>query len=274
MKHPIHAPQHIPDLLLERYRLGELPPAESERIRRCLETDPELHQRLQTIELSEQEISRRYPSDLLAAGVRHRLQQKTRSLSLPATHLVGNWRWKLALVSALVMLGIGWPWLSSFLLQPTGRTTDPIPLMDRLKGDRLIVYRKTKEGSELLSNGDRVQPGDQIRLGYRAAGRSFGMIVSIDGRGVVTRHLPQQGDRAARLTPDAQVLLDYAYELDDTPSWERFYLVTGRQEFEIAPILEAARTAARSTGRYIPGILSLPTTLDQSSIVLMKETTR
>jgi hypothetical protein len=32
-----------------------------------------------------------------------------------------------------------------------------------------------------------------VQLAYQAAGRHFGAIVSIDGRGVVTRHLPAAG---------------------------------------------------------------------------------
>ncbi len=137
-----------------------------------------------------------------------------------------------------------------------------------------MLFRKTPEGSEVIGDGALAHAGDQIRIGYRAAGRSHGMILSIDGRGVVTRHFPRQGRQAAQLTAKGLVLLDHAYELDDAPRWERFYLVSSRQPFDVAPVLEAARTAAASAGTNPPPALALPASLDQSGLVLIKEATR
>ena len=86
---------------------------------------------------------------------------------------------------------------------------------------------------------------DVIRLGYQAAGRAFGVIVSMDGRGTVTQHLPATGTAAVALRPGGQVLLDAAYELDNAPRWERFCLVTSERPFDLGVVLDAARLAAR-----------------------------
>src|SRR6185436_11941296 len=102
-------------------------------------------------------------------------------------------------------------------------------------------------------------------------GRTYGAIVSIDGRGAVTLHLPRQGARATRLPEGGEtVLLDRAYELDDAPRWERFFFVTGEAPFEIEPLLEAARRAAADPSAPAPERLTLPPNLEQAVFSLEK----
>jgi hypothetical protein len=119
---------------------------------------------------------------------------------------------------------------------------------DRSKGDpaSLLVYRSTGRGSEPLSDEDVARAGDVVRIGYRSSERVFGAIVSIDGRGVMTRHLPADGTRALPLEPGRVVLLDDAFELDDAPAVERFYLITAPTSFDVAPVFDAVR-------RTVPG---------------------
>ena len=145
---------------------------------------------------------------------------------------------------------------------------------ERLKGLKptLALYRRTAEGSEALADGDLARAGDLIRVGYRAAGRRFGVILSLDGRGRVTLHLPREGRQAAPLLAGEMVLLDHAFELDDAPRWERFYFVTADAPFAVPPVLEDARHAAE--GGSPPLSLKLPRTLEQSAFSLEKEVRR
>ena len=83
--------------------------------------------------------------------------------------------------------------------------------------------------------------GDLIQVFYRAAGKPFGVIVSVDGRGTVTRHLPASGTRAVRLIQGDPVSLDYSYELDDAPNWERFYFLTANTSFDVRDVTRAAK---------------------------------
>src|SRR5690606_17549820 len=55
----------------------------------------------------------------------------------------------------------------------------------RLKGlePTLALFRRTPRGAEPLKPGAAVRSGDVLRIGYRAAGRSFGAIFSVDGHG-------------------------------------------------------------------------------------------
>jgi hypothetical protein len=142
---------------------------------------------------------------------------------------------------------------------------------DRIKGLRpaLALLRKSERGSEALADGDVARPGDLVRIGYRAAGRAYGVILSIDGRGAVTLQLPTGGGRAAALQSGDTVLLGQSYELDDAPRAERFFFVTSDQPFDVAPVLDAARAAAKRSGAP-PRTLALPPPLEQFTFQLSK----
>jgi hypothetical protein len=264
----------IPDLILERYRLGEISPAEKEYIRCRLATDMELQARLQTLELSDEDIRKRYPAGWLAERVRQQLEKKVPPVAPSAVPRRFYGRWSLA-AAALVLLGIGWHFIRLMWIETPEGIETSVESVDRLKGDRLVLFRKTREGSEVLSDSDRVRPGDQIRIGYRAAGPVFGVIFSVDGHGTTTLHLPSQGEQAALLDQKDMVLLDQAFELDDTPGWEQFYLVSADRVFDITPLLASVRRAAKNTGgRRLPAQLPLPASFDQSSFILYKEPKR
>jgi hypothetical protein len=97
------------------------------------------------------------------------------------------------------------------------------------------------------------------------------VIVSIDGRGVLTRHLPAHGGQAVPLDPGPATLPE-SYELDDAPAFERFYLVTADAPFPVETVVEAVmRRHARPEGAGGDGRLDLPPSLEQSTFVLRKE---
>jgi hypothetical protein len=264
----------VPDLVLERYRLGELPAAEAEWLEGRLREDQGLHQRLDALDLSDTEIRRRQPAEWLAERVRARLDEaagpRPRRARAPRPDWARHWPVPAAFaVAATVLLVLAPRTIAPPPVSPAPTAT-PEP-GERIKGMRpaLALFRKSERGSEALADGDVGRPGDLVRVGYRAAGRAYGVILSIDGRGAVTLHLPAGGVRAAALQPGAAVLLDHSYELDDAPRAERFFLVTSDVPFDVAPVLDTARTAARR-GTAPPRALALPSLLDQSTFLLLK----
>lgn len=250
------AEPRLPDIVLERYRLNELPPAEHNRLSDRLRRDAALRVRLESLNQSDMEIRRDYQPEVFIQRIQERL-------SVPARRLFPTWALPAVLVAATLMLVVFLPRVG-----PTEGEDD------RIKGllPGLAVYRKTDTGSETLADGAIAHRGDVIRLGYRAAGKAYGVILSIDGRGVVTLHLPPDGEQAASLQNEPTVLLDQAYELDDAPRWERFYFVTGEMPFAVQPVMDAARRAA-SNPRPQPA-LELPRGLEQSIFLLQKEEPR
>jgi hypothetical protein len=236
----------IPEVVLERYRLNELPDAAHAAIAREAAADPAVRARLDALDRSDAEILERYAPGVLArrrAGRRY----TRRALVLKGALATAV----LALVAAIPRLTVA-------------------PDETRIKGvvgrPALAVYRHTPAGSERLADGDVARPGDLLRIGYASGGRAYGVILSIDGTGAVTLHLPPSGGVAATLAPGGINLLDSAYELDEAPRIERFYFVTGMQRFDVAPVLAAARRAGGA-----PATLPLPQGLELVTFAVQKE---
>lgn len=244
--------RHIPDVVLERYRLNELPERSARTVEEMMAADPGVRERLEALAASDAEIQRQYPSSRFV-----------RDVAAPPRRLVISLVTAAALGVAALILAVALPHAP---LQPAGT--------ERVKGTvggrpSLALYRRTDTGSERLADGDVARPGDLLRVGYASAGRPYGLILSIDGRGTVTLHLPPAGNRAVQLTPGKTILLDAAYELDDAPRIERFYFVTGKEPFAAEPLVSAAREAARQGS--VPDTLPLPAGLEQVTVAVQKE---
>jgi hypothetical protein len=260
--------RRIPDITLEQYLLGELSEKEMVETKRILDEDHESRARLAALERSNREILERYPPDFMSRQIQLRLERRHRD---PSWKLLYQFRPMTALVGtavALVLLFTVLP--DDFISWRPGKDAS----MERIKGQgpQLKLYRKTPDGSEALEDGTRVFQGDILRIGYQAAGRAHGAVLSVDGRGTVTLHLPHQGNRSVRLKNGGQVLLDFALELDDAPRWERFYFITGNAPFDIAPVLQAANRINIESPLDRAEKLDLPKDLDQFVVSLEKGT--
>ena len=224
----------VAEITLERYRLKELRADVAARLEQRLRADDQLRRRVDALALSDEQIRTSDRLELVAARVRHRLGAERTDAERRAW--TSKARWALpAAVAAGVALMVLLPW-TTFV--PAGGD-------ERIKGldASLTLFRQAGAGSETLADGAVARQGDVIRVGYHAAGRAYGVILSIDGRGHVTVHLPRGGDRAITLGREPTVLLDQAFELDDAPRWERFYFITGDGPFPIAPIVASVQRA-------------------------------
>jgi hypothetical protein len=173
------------------------------------------------------------------------------------------WALSLALVLTSGLL------LRSGLVRLPGTPT--APSADRSKGGTLslLLFRQGADSKvERLEPGAVARARDVLQIAYHANGHRYGVILSIDGRGVVTQHLPTAGD-AAELKPNGTVVLTTAYRLDDAPRLERFYLVAADEPFAIAPVVAAARSAAADP--FAVDRLPLHAPFEQASFLLRKE---
>jgi hypothetical protein len=269
----------VPDIVLERYRLGELPRHEMEQLERRIARDGALRARIDALDTSDADLRRRLVQEGLGDAIARRVGNRAASHVAPTTralpHIPKPAAWVASgavaiLVTALIVAVARTPDRAAVSSRESGANAGE----DRIKGmgPALAVYRRTADGSETLADGAIAHAGDVIRVGYRPAGKGFGVILSIDGRGAVTMHLPPHGERAAALKSESTVLLDDAYELDDAPRWERFYFVTSDEAFDVAPIVTAVRRAAASPSRT-PVPLALASNLEQTTFSLQKEAT-
>lgn len=292
----------VADWKLERFLLGELPPDEMERLGRSIGADESLRQRLESLGESNRELLERFPAGRMAQQIQDRLERATASGdevaqrgwisrwmerigSSPERPLRVNPAHALPMIAALATLLV-----LPLVIGPEDESTHgllPTPGQQTTSGDginikgppQLHLHRKTTTGSEPLESGDTAREHDLILVQYVASGRQYGAIVSIDGRGTLTQHLPASGHRAAALEQGETISLPFSYELDDAPHRETFYFITSDAPFDVQPIVEENMASLSSTapdlgsalGSAPPESLTLPDDLDQVTFTLVKD---
>ncbi len=263
----------IADWRLERFLLRELPEAELEQIEVLLSQDEALRLRLDALRVEDDAVRERYPAAWMARQIETRRDAFGAQASDSQDWSVW-WRWSPAVAIVLTLAAL--PILRSTNQRATNSLSSPVTLEQtrlepvRIKGDdvRLVLHRKAGEGSQLLDHMETVASGDLVMIEYQASGASHGLIVSIDGSGVISRHYPLDGRHAAPLGTGL-TSLSHAYELDDAPRWETFYLVTGDRAFEIDVVIGALESMP--VGSDPPGDLPLSAEFGQSHRTLLKQ---
>lgn len=249
----------IPDVLVELLLLGELDEQEAAAVKAQLEAEGD--PRLAEFQASDAEIFEAYPPERVVAELRDAQPDN-------ADSNVVRLSWSSAIVvaaSVLAAVGLLWIiWPSSDSTAAPERVAKHQPSGDpgiRDKGTmRLLVHREGEETP--LPGGATVREGDLLQLSYAGAG-GHGVIVSVDGAGVATLHFPDTADASTRLDAGL-VRLDHAYELDDAPEFERFFLVSADTPLDPTEILDRVRTVGRT------GALELPAEWGQVSLLLTK----
>jgi hypothetical protein len=268
----------IPDWKCERFVLNELDESEMDGIRRAADEDERLSARLEALERSNREILAKYPPGWMGGQIRERLGSDSTATRAARR----DWRFRLprmTLVPAGVVAVIAIALFVRPNLIPTGDLNGPE--VTRIKGDspQIRLYRRTESGSEQLRDGDLAAEHDLILLRYQTDDQGYGAILSVDGRGIITRHLPESGSQAAELEPQRSQLLGYAYELDDAPGWEVFAFVTSSSPFPIDSVVRAIEKSLSFSridsvsGTYleVPQSLSFPEVFRVSTFTLIKD---
>jgi hypothetical protein len=254
----------VPDWQLERFRLQELSPAEQEFVAGAAERSETVRARLAELERSDRAILALHPPRLAAEAITARTGRPM------APRPTRGLRPALAVAASVVVL------LALAQLRPAWRGPTTVarpPDETRIKGTRpeLVIYRQADRGAEPLGDGALVRAHDVVQVLYVAAGGRYGVIVSVDGRGGVTVHLPAGEPRAAELAENRLTPLVSAYELDDAPAFERFFFVTSSAPFDVALVTDAARRLASRPLAEGPTRLDLPLAFGQSTFLLRKD---
>lgn len=255
--------QTVSDLLLEQYSLGELSSDQERMVRDELERDEILRQRLSAIAQSNREILADYPPERIVPAIKERFLKASGRAARPGRTPALTW----ALPAAAMVILV----LSLFVVRER-----IIPNETRLKGltTHLNLFRKTPTGAEELRPGASARRADVLQISYTAGQAKYGVILSVDGRGAVTWHVPSGYGGGSRTAPSldsqGQVVLPSAYELDDAPGFERFFIVYSAFPFEIADVERAARALAARPGAAEREGLGLPNGLGQYSLLVRK----
>jgi hypothetical protein len=261
--------RRVPDLVLEQYALGELPPSERSSLESALEEDPRLRERLEALRRSDEAILAAQPPAQVAASIRRRaLALEPRGSERAAPRRLPYFAISAAAV-ALLLVGV--VAIKGSLFPSAGDIT-------RLKGGTalLSVFRRTSLGAEELREGSPAQAGDLLQIRYAAEGSRYGALFSIDGRGAVSFHLPpgyRGGAAAAPALDPRGAALGSAYELDDAPLFERFYMVSSPSAFDLGAVWAVALELA-AKGRDAVGPRSTKDLSWSELTIIKKEASR
>ena len=268
----------VSDWMIERLAQGELDPATAHSVRARLAAElggeSAVQARLADLASDDQATLQRLPASLMAPKIRLRADQAGRAprQQAPGRRLVWLSPFAVAAMALLVYVGTKGPRAGT-----SGATADQAADEETTtKGaTHLLAFRAPSLAGtkiEQLGTGAAVRPHDLLQLAYTAGDAHFGMVLSVDGGGGVTQHLPVAPGAAVPLSAAGAVRLPTSYELDASPGFERFFLVTSAQPFSTEVVMAAAQALAKSPAAAQTRALALPADLSQESLLLKKVT--
>lgn len=182
-------------------------------------------------------------------------------------------RRSIALVAAPIAAAAAAVVIAALSFDPVSSGSNPAIDVEptRIKGDRALSIHLKKEGrSERLAEGDAIRRGDLLQLAYGAGEKKYGVVVSIDGAGAATLHLPQSAQETSAKLEARETELPFSYELDAAPDFERFFLITADAPFSAEEIFRAAQALASDPNQARSSALRLPAEYFQTSVLLKK----
>ena len=260
----------ISEYYLERFALGELPDEEKEEIRRLASSTPEIQAVLEALKSSDRDILALYPPLTIKAGLLKGLEKPSKKpFPLKPVLTISS------VAAVFLVLFLFFPLFKQkpSIIYPDAKQDitliKGIPAVD-LSQTQLLVYRKIQDRVEILSDGEHAREGDLLQLAYVATQDSYGMILSIDGRGTVTLHLPESQGKSTELEEGKQFLLPHAIELDDAPDFERFFFLTSDAPIDVDGVLQDAQDLAKNPVDVRQQNIDLPENYTQYSVLILK----
>ncbi len=284
----------VSDWTLEQLHAGTLTPSRAAALRQRLADDPALRARLDALVVDDAATLAALPPARVAAEVerrRHLAASQARVARDRGAWSGGAWRiWGpalalasiaafLALRAPLVERGAGGaaPATDGGAGSGLAASSAGDQLVDRAKGGDsatiaagLALFRQADGRPERLSDGALARAGDLLTVAIRLERGAHCAIVSIDGRGTVTRHAPETGDAPVHVDPGKPYLPEHAYELDDAPGFERFLLVCGDAPFSVEAVVARARALASHGAAAARDPLALDAAMRVHSLLLRK----
>ncbi|MBW2734792.1 MAG: DUF4384 domain-containing protein [Deltaproteobacteria bacterium] len=204
------------ELLLDRYRLSDLPEAQHHECSAHIDQCPRCAERLVILKKESIDFAEGFNIPNLVVDALQRAEKTSRPWW--ASALRPQWLGAIAAASVGVMaMVLLWPQLTE---GPPGLS--PEPGAYRIKGGFSIAVRVKRGERQWQAKADTwFEPGDNIRFIVTIPSAGYLYVVGIDASRTVTLYEPYGGERARRLQPGDAQAVPGAIELDDTLGDER-----------------------------------------------------
>lgn len=240
------------DIRLERYLLGELPAAEMKKLDAELKKNPALRRKLEDLKAETNAYYAQYPK-LSAAKTKtvssNNFFSRFRSRLIPA--LGGG----LALAAAALLVAT---FLPKHLVDL--RTQGSLGYVDEGQGETGVISKsgiRTKGAGptlsisavvgttpEKLTDAARVKPGTRLMIEFTSGELIHAAVVSVDASRSTTLHWPAKHG-ATQKPARSKTRIPGAFELDDTPGAETFYLIASNDKIDVAALLRQLRKTGK-----------------------------
>jgi hypothetical protein len=235
---------HLGQLRLRRYRLGELDAPQSGEVLRHTTACAQCRARLKTLDDEQREFERDVSFERFAGGVeraRRVPRQRPRRAVLGAS---------LALATAAA---------GALLLRLA-----PGDGHNRIKGGevdaslRVAAADGGHQRSLLPGARDRLAPGERLRLGFRNGAARYLLAVSVDDAGLVTPLYPEHERSALSVPPHTELTyLPDSLELTGA-GHERVFLILLERPTSVDDVMVAARLGHARAGGDLQSLATLP----------------
>lgn len=198
---------------LRRHHLGELQPARASELDQHSAVCTDCSGRLQALRQEAEAFASPSEVAIASAQILSRLGAEPER-SVPRRLA----RWRLpgltgAVAAALVAVILVWS-------GPGDRPTHRIKGGDRVE---LEMFVNRPEGPVRAEEGAGLTSGDQVQFRYAAQGRAWLLVLSVDGRGVITSLYPAEGGESVPVEPGGAHVLEGSIILDDAVGVERVF---------------------------------------------------
>ena len=290
--------RNIPDLILERYLLCDLPDHKMKKITELEKSDKDVSKRIKALKTSNKKVFKQYPTEEIVNQIMARFRDQENS----GKAVTKQNRIKFILFPSILSAAAAMIFVFFFMINsnnsdqdiivtttgPDDKVISDAKLIDtkikpidiarvdhgttRLRGfvTKLYVYRKHGKDIELLNDNSTGRINDLIQLAYAVTKDTFGIIFSIDGRGNVTKHFPINSLQAAKMKPGRKFFLSHSFQLDDAPEFERFFMVTSDSQFNGGYIITLAKQLAINKNLAKSNKIPVNGSFEQVSILLIK----
>jgi hypothetical protein len=245
--------------MLRRYHFNELSGEERARVEAELEKQPDARARLERMRAAETSFLQQVDLASESVAILEKLDRPQESWFRRL--LVGR---PLQLAVAIVLL---------VALIPLGRAllVDE-PTHNRTKGSaQLEMFVKDEAGVRKGNDGMILRSGDQIQFRYRAVGRRYLFVVSVDSRGVISPLYPDTRSASIEVRPDGLHTLEGSVILDDAVGPERIFAVFSDEPVSYGKIEEAVAKKRERDPRRLQRLDLQEEDVDQATILFIKE---
>ncbi len=246
---------------LRRYRFGELSGEERAAVEARLAEDPEVRARLARIAAEESAFLGGVDLAVESVAILEKLDRAPAPEPGRLRRLLTTRGFQL--VAAFVLL---------LALIPLARPFVSHGHHNRTKGSvQLEMFIKDEAGVRKGDDGMRLREGDQIQFRYRAVGRRYLFVVSVDSRGAISPLYPDVTGKSIEVRPDGLHTLEGSVILDDAVGPERIFAVFSDAPVSYRSIERALSGRSEGDLRRLQHLDLEGEDVDQATILIIKE---